>query len=133
MRHSRRFNFRCDQAFLDAVDRWRAKQPRIPSQSEAIRVLAQRGAAFDNYFPTILKNSIFELISAGFFSESPEPEIYERFHAVVTASLDKAADLEKIPRQTRDSSKNAPGDAGHAAPETPAQDISAPKMQRYSR
>ena len=51
--------------------------------------------ALDAYFPTILKNSLGELIAAGFLSDNIELEVYDRLHEVVTASLDKAIALDR--------------------------------------
>jgi len=40
---SERFELRLDQDTLEGVDAWRAKQPGVPSRSEAIRRLVERG------------------------------------------------------------------------------------------
>jgi hypothetical protein len=129
MAQNKRFNFRCDQAFLDAIDNWRVKQRPIPSQSEAIRILALRGTALDNYFPTILQKSLEELIPAGFFSNGADQEIYERLHSVLTLTLDKVAALENRADQSLESDRHV----GHEAREKPSRDKFAPKLRQYSR
>lgn len=131
MAHRRRFNFRCDQSFLDAIDDWRTTQRPVPSQSEAIRMLALRGATLDSHLSVILENSLSDLISAGVFAGEPGPEIYERFQNVVTMSLDQIALMQQQDRQT--AAGEPTSDALHAAPEKHSQDRDGPTSRRYSR
>lgn len=133
MTKTRRFNFRCEDSFLAEIDDWRAKQRPVPSQSEAIRLLARRGAALENYLAVILKNSLRDLISAGVFSDPAEPEIYTRFQSVVAQSLDHAARLHQLDRETRSEPPSDDANDHNEALEKLVQDKFAPKLRQYSR
>lgn len=116
-----RFELRCSAAFLVRVEEWRSAQRPIPSRSEAIRRLAERGAALDPYLPSILKESTGALLSAGVISPKSGPETYARWSEALIQSLDHVA--------RGAVTAPAPG----AAQETPAPSTSAPRRRRVTR
>ena len=126
------FNFRYDDAFMEVIEEWRAQQRPVLSKAEAIRRLAMRGAALDNYLALILEKTITDLSSAGYVLKK-DPETYERFQQVVIDSLDQAARLDLQQAQDRETDSKAPFQALQESLETRAQDSTGPKRRRYSR
>jgi hypothetical protein len=130
-RKTRRLEIRCSEEFLAGIDDWRASQRPVPSLAAAIRKLALRGAAVDEYLHVILKTSVEDLIRSGLFESEMVPETYARWKRVVAQSLDQAA------KASGDLREGAPDraalNAGAPAPETPAPYRFAPKRRRGFR
>ena len=94
---------RCDETFLEMVDRWRVAQGEFPPpRSVAIRTLAARGAAMDSYLALVLRHCLVELAENGLVSKDTSDEFFKRLQRLIVSSLDLSAALKDSTADHRD-------------------------------
>lgn len=129
----RRFELRCDDAFLAAIDDWRGRQRPILSQAAAIRLLALRGAAADQFLEVVLRETDAALSRMTDHDAEIIAEKYERWKDVVVQSLDHAAQADLPSRSSAAAPVAAAAPGPSAAPERRDQDTFAPRRRRVTR
>lgn len=85
---------------LASLDNWRAQEHPVPTRSEAVRRLLERGLQHDIAVAAALKAVVTQLIAEGLLPQEHDRSVYRRLAHLAQARLDPTA-LDALQRRGR--------------------------------